>query len=200
MNLSGFVEPSWMQHETPTLRVVLKPSFHPELCITVGSTANAAMLSVVALAEQFWARRGEVYLPSDREQVQLSASVFEEVLALFDEAHRALDPYRRHVFCDGMGSEACLVSRAGTRRLIAHVSAQRAADRFIARLIELAWSDCHQPRVLNALAQAAWYLNVKYPLRDVPPVPPVTRLAILGTAQDRHEYFEMLRRHKKDVA
>jgi len=43
-----FIEHSWAQAETPTLRVVLTPSFHPELCITLSRTADAVRLSVVA--------------------------------------------------------------------------------------------------------------------------------------------------------
>jgi hypothetical protein len=76
MNLSQFVDPSWMQAETPALPVVLMPSFHPELCITVIRTADAALLYIVALREQFWARSDKVYLPSDREQNPLPSDAF----------------------------------------------------------------------------------------------------------------------------
>ena len=68
---------------------------------------------------------------------------------------------------------------------------------FIIRLIDIAWSSCHQPRVRNALARTASYLDVKYPLEALPLDRPVTRLAVLGTPEDRHGYLEMLRRRKK---
>ena len=97
-----------------------------------------------------------------------------------------------------MGSESCLVSRAGTRRLRAHVSEQAATGRFVAELIDLAWNACRHPRVRNALGQAAHYLSVEYPLQDLPAGSAVTRLGVLGTPQERLEFFEQLRRHKKD--
>jgi len=197
MSLSGFIEPSWTEAERPTLRVVLTPSFHPELCITVADGAGGVSLSVVALAEKFSAPRADIHLPTNREQSQLSSSVFQEVSELFQAAHAAFDSSRRYVCVDGMGSESCLVSRAGTQRLHAHVSGQ-ATGRFIARLIDVAWSGGRDPRVRNALARAASYLEIKYPLDVLPPEPLVTRLAVLGTPDDRRDYLEMLRRRKKE--
>jgi len=112
MDLAGFIEESWMQSESPTLRVVLKPSFHPELCVTVGRCSDAAMLSAVALIESFWLQGSDAYLPRESEQVSLPVSVFDEVVALFSTAHNSFDPKRSYVCADGMGSESCLVSRA----------------------------------------------------------------------------------------
>jgi hypothetical protein len=198
MSLPAFIETHWTGSDVPTLRVVLTPSFHPELCMTFSRNDDSASLSVIALAERFWAQRSEVYLPRDREEVHLPLGTFEDAVTLFQLAHSAFDPDRRYVCCDGMGSESCLVSRAVTQRLHAHVSEQADTGRLVARLIDLAWTGCHLPRVRNALAKVARYLSVEYPLQDVPPAPRVTRLAVLGTAQERHEYFEMLRRHKKD--
>lgn len=198
MGLKGFIEPSWAESESPTLRVVLTPSFHPELCITFTCGAESAWLSVVALGERFWAQRADVFLPSDREQTQVPSHTFEEVVGLFQASHSAFDPNRRFVCCDGMGSKSCLVSRASTQRLDAHVREQGATGTFIARLIEVAWSSCQRPRVRNSLAQAAWYLDIKYPLENLPPDAPITRLAVLGKPEDRNEYLEMLRRRKKN--
>jgi hypothetical protein len=198
MGLPSFIEDSWAQAESPTLRVVLTPSFHPELCVTLSRTADAVRLSVVALTEQFWSQRSGVYLPTEREEVHLALRDFDEALALFATAHANFDSLRRYVCIDGMGSESCLVSRTGTQRLDAHVSAHRPSGQLVERLIELAWNACRQPRVRNALSQAARYLSVEYPLEEVPPQPAITRLAVLGTPEARHDYFEMLRQSKKD--
>jgi len=198
MNLAGFIEPSWTQADQPTLRVVLKPAFHPELCITVAPTADAAKLSVVALAEQLWAQQGVVYLSSDREETQVSGNNFEKVIGLFQKAHDSLEPDRRYAFCDGMLSDACLVSRAATLRLSVHVSAHQANAALIARLIDLAWHNCKRPRVRNAMAQAASYMEIKYPLQESASESPATRLAIMGAPEDRRDYLDMLKRQKKD--
>lgn len=161
MSLPAFIEPHWAQSDVPTLRVVLTPSFHPELCMTFSWTYDSTPLSVIALAEQFWAQRSEVYLPREREEARLPSGAFEDAVRLFQSAHAAFDADRRYACCDGMGSESCLVSRAGTQRLHAHVSEQGDTVRLVARLIDLAWTGCHLPCVRNALAQAARYLSVE---------------------------------------
>jgi len=198
MGLDGFIEPAWEQAENPTLRVVLTPSFHPELCITFTSTGDTAILSVVALAEQFWAQKSMVYLPTNQEQCAFSPEIFQEVQGLLREAHTAFNPERRYVCCDGMGSESCLVSRSETKRLCAHISQLEQADRFLRRLLDLAWESCHDPRVQNALAHGAWYLGIECPMREVPDREPVTRLAVLGTPQERQDLFDSLKSRKKD--
>ena len=156
------------------------------------------MISIVALTEQFWAQKGDVYLTSAREQVQVSTSVFEELSGLFQKAHNAPEPDGRNTFCDGMLSDSCLVSRAATLRLSVHVSAHQANAALIARLIDLAWHTGKLTRVRNALAQAALYLEIKYPLQELPSEGPVSRLAILGTAEEKRDYLDMLKRQKKD--
>lgn len=198
MSLPCFVENPWTQSDSPTLRVVLTPSFHPELCITFSRSVDSTSLSVVALAVQYWSQHAELYLPSHCDEAHPSLNAFDETVALFRAAHAAFDPDRRYVCIDGMGLETCLVSRAGTQRLSTHVSEQTDTGRLVVRLIDLAWNGCRHPQVRNVLAQAARYLGVEYPLQDVPPAPRVTRLAVLGTAEERHDYLEMLRRRKKD--
>lgn len=122
MGLTGFVERSWMLSDRPTIRVVLTPSFNPELCITLFKSPDSTLLTVFALIDQFWAQRSQVYMPRLREDIHLSPSVFDEALALFLAAHGSFDPERRYICLDGMGSESCTVSRATTKRMRAHVA------------------------------------------------------------------------------
>jgi len=200
MSLPGFVEQPWLQAEKPTLRVVLTPSFHPELCITLAQRSDSSLLSVVVLLEQFWAQRSLVRLPHEREEVTLPVAASTEILALFSVAHASLDPEKRDICIDGMGSESCLVTKAGTQRLHSHVFSKAAIGQFVAQLVELAWNSCRRPQVRNALARAASYMDVEYPLLDVPREPTITRVAILGTPEARRDYFEMLLRNKRSGA
>jgi len=47
------------------------------------------------------------------------------------------------------------------------------------------------------LSQAASYLGIKYPLQELAPSKPITRLAVLGTPEEKNDCFEMLRQAKK---
>src|SRR6185312_60388 len=87
MNLPGFIEPGWTEREHPTLRVVLKPSFHPEVCLTISRTDNGASISVIALAEQFWAKGAAAEIRSSREEISISPETFEGWLKLFNKTY-----------------------------------------------------------------------------------------------------------------
>ena len=52
------------------VRVVLRPSFHPEVCVTVAETAGSARarMSVVALTEMLWRQHAPRRLPELREE------------------------------------------------------------------------------------------------------------------------------------
>src|SRR5262245_43874983 len=87
MRLPGFIEAHWAQSDVPTLRVILTPSFTPELCMTFSRTDDSASVSVIALAEQFWAHRSEAYLPRDCEEARLPLGAFDDAVRLFELAH-----------------------------------------------------------------------------------------------------------------
>jgi hypothetical protein len=159
MKLSGFIEEQWAQAGNTTLRLLLKPAFHPEVCMTVSVTKGRVVLTVHALAEQFWSRGGKVVMNSHCESVEVHQSVREELMQLFQSAHDGFNPNTGAVSCDGMRAESCLVSRECSQRLSAHVYEQRGARDFAARMIDVAWSTCRDPRIKNALARAASYLR-----------------------------------------
>jgi hypothetical protein len=197
MSLPGFIEQPWAQREYPIMRILLTPSFHPELCITLSRNSEAVLLSVVALTTQYWSHSSEMCLPHEHEEFTLPQTAFDEALTLFTTAHGTVDPQRCYICLDGMGSESCLVSRAGTSRVRAEVSMLPQYKQFVAWVIDLAWNACRLPQIRNSLAQSASYLGVNYPVQEVPPQPPLMRLAVLGTPQERSDFLEMLRQSKK---
>ncbi|MGL4422165.1 MAG: hypothetical protein ACRCZF_15965, partial [Gemmataceae bacterium] len=83
MGLDGF-EPA----STPCIRVLLKPSFHPEVCITLGDATDApgALLSVVALTERLWPQLIPRRLFDLREDVCLPPEMFAVAAARFAAA------------------------------------------------------------------------------------------------------------------
>src|SRR5436305_14108874 len=99
MGLPAFVEPGW---SSPTLRLLLKPSFDPEVCLTLTGGADAR-LSEVALAEMLWRQPAPCALPTWSEQVTAPASMISELVADFGAALAAeRDPKGRMVCVDGM--------------------------------------------------------------------------------------------------
>jgi len=196
MNLSGFIDPAWAGGEYPTLRMVLTPSFDPEVCVTISSQNDHALISIVVLAEQFWAKFPAAVIASSREEISVSAEKFGEWLKLFETASGSIEENGRSVTIDGMISECCLVSRRGVRQFKTQGS-QPAVKPFLAEILGVTWNNCSRPRVRNGLSAAACYLDLKFPIQEVPEEPPTSLIAILGTPEGRKEFFAMLEQVKK---
>jgi hypothetical protein len=175
------------------VRLLLKPSFHPEVCVTVAEPADPARarLSVVALTEMLWRQQAPRRLPELREEVGVPAEVFAEAAAGFAAAFADRDRDGRRVCLDGMGVECCR-SIGEVERFAEHAH-RPAVSAFVGRLVWWAWVACRVPGVRNALAECARYLGAEYPRQADPERPPARRLLVLGTPEARAGYFEVLR-------
>jgi hypothetical protein len=194
VNLPGFIEPAWPEREHPTLRIVLMPSFHPEVCITISCGDKGASVSVIVLAERFWAVGPAAGQVTGREEIPMSTETFVGWLKLFETASALVET--KGISLDGMTLEWCLVSRHHDQRVKAHVNELR--DRsFVAGILDMAWINCKDPRVRNGLSDAASYIGLKFPRQEVAPDPLASRIAVLGSPEARKEYFEILERAKK---
>ncbi len=151
MQLGAFVDPSWAGASSSVLRVVLTPSFHPEVCLTMVERPDSVLLSVVALNEQLWSHPAEVFRATSREEAKLSGDVFSELARRFETAVNSAGPVRRYVCIDGMGSETCLMVAGSGKQLRAHVSSPD-LNQFVSRWLEVAW---RKPQV-------TWVSNIRW--------------------------------------
>lgn len=190
MDLSGFIEPTW---RLPALRLLLMPSFDPEVCITVTGPAEASHLSVVALAEMLWLQPVPCALATWHERPAISTTDFAQCLDGFTAAFSASNcPGDRLVCLDGMPVACCAVSTSGVQQFADHPY-RPAVAAFVRGLICLAWKSCAAAGVRNALAACARYVGKELPCDPQPPKPEVIRLLILGTSEERADYFQLLR-------
>jgi hypothetical protein len=218
MGFPSLVEESWKQRDQPTVRAVLTPSFHPELCLTLMRESDgSACLNVAAFRHQLWLQFGaeilsyrlklealigkplpdqvEGFRQCDREDVSISLASAVELEQMFRCALENMGPGRGHLCVDGMGTESCLASC--DEQLMLNSSAHDPhIQPFIVRLIDLAWQNSRTPRVRNSLAYAGSYVGLKCPEFKIPTEEPPMRIAVLGAPEARQEYFEQLRRAK----
>jgi hypothetical protein len=199
MNLPGFIEPAWREREHPTLRIVLKPSFHPEVCLTISRDDRSALISVIALAESFWTQGSSVEIKSSREEFPISTETFGGWLKLFGGTFVPVAGSEKVAYADGMSLECGLVSRHVDQQFKSHVS-QLPDQSFLGGILDMAWISCKDPAVRDGLSDAASYLGLNFPRQGVPPVPPSSRIAVLGDPEARKEYFEILQRAKEKRA
>lgn len=189
MGLAAFVEPRW---SLVTLRLLLKPSFDPEVCLTLSGPGEVAQLSVVALGEMLWRQPAPCVLPAWREQVPVPALAFSEAVAGFNAALAADRQAEGRMVCvDGMPVAACLLSGAGLEQF-ACSPYRPAVSAFVSSLVRLAWRSCQLAGVRNALAACGRYVDLELPREPGPPVPDLFRIAVLGTPDTRAEFSGLL--------
>lgn len=197
MRLGQFVDPRWLSSPASVMRILLTPSFHPEICLTFTRQATSTLVSVVALAEQMWTHPEAVHRTCFIERVELPADAFEELGVLFGAALAATCP-ANHVCIDGMGFDSCLVKSAGVERVSANVALVSEYTCFARRTIEMAWGGCKTPRIRNTLADAGIYLNLKYARQHIPAEKPAATVAVLGVTDERHDFLNTLSQVKRE--
>lgn len=189
MGLPAFVERGL---PLPALRLLLMPSFDPEVCITLTGGAGTAHLSVVALTESLWRQPALLRLSGWRERVEITTSAFTESLADFAAAVAAdREETGRMVCIDGMPVEGCHITSGGVERIACHPY-RPAVSGFVSKLIRLAWESCSGAGVRNGLAACARYVGASFPQEALAPVVERSRVLILGTSEDRADLLEQL--------
>ena len=188
MGFPGFVDPAL---PSPSIRLLLKPSFDPEVCVTLSAGGDRPRLSVVAFTTMFWHHPGPVpYAPAAREEVVIPRDVTTDLWGRFAAAHDAAHEMAGRMVCiDGMPVE-CVAVENGEARRFAESPYRPAVAEFVSRSIWWAWTACRVPRVRNALAACARYVGKDYPREVVPEAPAPVRIMVLGTVENRAEVHE----------
>lgn len=189
MGLPAFVE---RDLSPVAIRLLLMPSFDPEVCVTFTCLAGDARLSVVALAEMLWRQSAPRALPAWREQVAVPAPLLAQAVVNFVGAlTEDRLPKGRMVCLDGMPIAASLLSSAGLEQF-ACSPYRPAVSAFVSSLIRVAWESCIGAGVRNALAACSRYVGLDFPREPVPLAPELFRVAVLGTPEGRAEFFGSL--------
>ncbi len=177
LGMGGFDEPGL---SLPTLRVLLKPSFSPEVCITLSGTDP--ILSVVAATEMLSHQLYPCAMGTYRERVSISAEIATQMIADFDAVLAANRDEVGRMVCiaDGMPCVLMLATEAGTNRMECHAFLS-VEEAFISSLIRVAWESCHNAGVRNTLADCGRYVGLKLPRETVTPLPKLFRIAVVGT-------------------
>ena len=194
MCIGPFVDPSW-DSATLAIRLLLKPSFHPEACITLAKREDAVSLSVTVLAEMLWRQAYPCRLPAHHDNCELTTAQFASLARYHHEA--ATDPNSRRTIClDGMGVNCAWTSMNGCDQFQSHV-VDDSLRSFVAQMIDQAWNTSTNAGVRNGLAECARYIGAEYPADPLPPKPTLFRLGVLGTPDDVDEYFRVLKLSQK---
>ena len=179
------------------IRLLLKPSFHPEICLTFADDH----VSVVCAREMIWRQVEPSPMFTYRSEAALPAGAFETLLTSLVPMSRSDSKAVPGITIDGMPTEL-LHFRSGALVLKVGGNGGRKGDfsAFVALAIDTAWQCSSNSHCRNSLAEAAEYVGSILPREADLPRKPVVQTMVLGPDEDRAQVLEALRRHHDRLA
>ncbi|WP_282296523.1 hypothetical protein [Stenotrophomonas sp. PS02289] len=171
------------------LRILLKPSFDPEICLSFVDGAVSVVSARATIRHQFQ----PAPIPTDRARASLEPGSF---TALLDDIERVADTAVGSGFMiDGMNAEVALFREGVLVFRVTRVAGMRddwAA--ILGRVIETTWESIESPYCRNTLADAGKYAGLTLPQETEPVRKPFVGTVVLGTEEERTEVLEALRK------
>lgn len=191
MGLPSFEQDPACTSADEAVRLLLKPSFHPEICLTFAD----GLVSVVSARSMIWHQFEPSPILTDRAEGNLSPASFTKLLdSMVPVARPGAVP---GIMIDGMPSEL-LRFRQGALELKVGGNAGVKGDfsAFVALALTTAWGCISSPHCRNSLAEAAHYVGMKLAREQEPTRKPTIETMILGPQEDRAQLLEALRKHR----
>ncbi len=196
LGLGGFANDWQLAEAEECIRVLLTPSFHREVCISVLRQGGKVSLSVVVAVSQIWLQEWAVphLTQVEQEAGTLSETQFTRLLSLLN---MAAEPKQASqvVILDGMQAHAVhRADRAAKLNLNQNVGCEESYQSFVAEAIRLSHRALANPRIRNALADSGTYAGLRLPAEDEPPAKEFVRTLVLGGKEETAQLLEALRK------
>lgn len=191
MGLPSFEDDPSCVGAVEALRLLLKPSFHPEVCLTfVGGK-----VFVVCARSMIWHQFEPSPMLTDRAEGVISAEVFTKLASsMAPISHTGGVP---GIVIDGMPSELLHFQQGRVAlRVEGNAGGKDDYSAFVALAIVAAWECISSPHCRNALAEVAKYVNKSLPREQGSPRKPTIETMVLGPKEDREQLLEALRRQR----
>lgn len=196
LGIQGFTQDTVFDNSEQAFRLLLCPSFDPEICITFWRSENHHVLEVHSCLEKLWGQSSliipgkfifEGKLILDRE--------FEAIFQLTQNSVETIsrtDLLKNQVMCDGMGFD-CFVKNGGESWSVSGNAYSELPElSFVNKVLEFCWAKMDGSRIKNAVADAARYKEIDFPKQEVLDPPDKTNLYVLGNQDEREEFLKML--------
>jgi hypothetical protein len=180
-------------------RLLLKPSFDPELCITFAKRDDGCVAEVRASHEHLWALHGWRGV-QERFALEEVAAPCEIVEQLLDEPSVPQD-YERTITIDGMPTELVVRRPSKVFSRTVEASSDPILRQTLPVLLTALHSAARDPACLLSISRVARYVGTRLSA-PVPLAEPTTlSIAVLGDPSDRSELrAALLARQKKSPA
>lgn len=176
-----------------SIRLLLQPSFHPEVCITLNKCPEQATVSVVAARAMVWHQPSPAPMPTDSDRGEVSMDWLTCFAAAIATASGQEDA---GLVIDGMPVDALLVQDGrSVLKVRRNADCQSDFGACVAQVISTAWKSLQNIPCRNALAHAARYTGLDLPLFPEAAGKPSIQTLVLGTDEERRELLDALKQH-----
>ena len=191
MGMSSFEEDAACKSAVEAIRLLLKPSFHPEVCLTF----TDGTVSVVCARSMIWHQFEPSPVFTDRAKGSIPLSRFADLAScLVPVARPGAVP---GIIIDGMPSDLLHYQNGSVALKVGgNASGRGDFSSFVALAIATAWESISNPYCRNSLAEAAEYVGKSLPRAVAPPRKPTIETLVLGPQEEREELLEALRRRR----
>ncbi len=194
--MGGFANDWQLAESDECIRVLLKPSFHREVCISLLSKEGKVSVVVIAALSQIWLQ--DWPLPQ-MTKVEVDAAIVSELQfdRLVSLLNSAAEPKQQAGFfvIDGMPAHTVLrADREGKLSIDKNVGSDASYKAFIAEVITQAHGAICSPGIRNALADAGRYAGLRIPAEVIPPAKDTIRTLVLGEPEQTAQLLELLRK------
>jgi hypothetical protein len=172
------------------IRTIFKPSFHPEVCITIESN----QLIVHALKTMLWREQAPARLPEFCQSCEITNAQFDTVAKSFAQTLDHLETTNM-VAIDGMFLATVYCSDASEVLQFSGHTCQSPMSNYARIVLDLAYEVSTNVFVRKRVADCGRYVGAPYTSVAEPQLPDVTQIGVLGQPDDREAYFKMLEPH-----
>jgi len=193
MGLAGFAVDPVLQSADEALRLLLKPSFDPEICITITSDGLHVEARVVAARWMIWRQFEMAPMMTYRDQCELPMACFQEWVKSSIGPGKSADA--AGIGIDGMQVESILMKNGELVAQTGHdIEKPYFSRKLTGQIIQTVWAALRDVNCKNALALAARYEQVSLPSLPAPAPKMPMQTAIIGTEEDRIELLKAMKR------
>lgn len=199
MGLPAFRDEASLNGMGPSMRLLLEPSFHPEVCITMKRAESTSVVEVRALGSSLWQWNAPAPLPTAfTEQFAVGSDKMEAFAAAFLQVADSMqqEGIGKWTTLDGMPAAVVLRSSGHLRELEGNVSGHAVFGQFVATVLEWVHGNLPGGVCRNAVVAAGAYVDLHLPVEPMPAQSAVVRVVMLGDEEGKREVVDRLNREQ----
>lgn len=193
MGIPRFADTRDLGNGDAAMRIVLRPSFTPEVCLTF----TDCTATVSTLYEMLWHQPVPCTLPSVKQSFPVIAERQASFAQLLRHAvHEIRNDDRMVIICDGMSFDVVWYNDGSIDQVSTHVIGQH-VEHFISAIIQFAFTAANDDLIRNNLANCGRYVDLDLPVeKTMFETSKKMNIGVFGTPDDRDDLIRRISPHK----